>query len=71
MSVQLILMGVIRIVTIVMVHSLVLVIMDTGSMLITRHVMVSGHFQYFGNWLYKEFAQLAVYVYLYSSFKKN
>ena len=49
MSVQLILMGVIIIATIVMAHSLALVIMDTVSMLITRHVMVSGYVQCFGN----------------------
>ena len=43
MSVQLILMGVIRIATIVLARSFVLVIMDTGSMLMARHVMVSEY----------------------------
>ena len=41
MSVQLILMGVIRIATIVLARSFALVIMDTGSMLMARLVMVS------------------------------
>ena len=50
MSVQLILMGVITIATIVLARSFVLVIMDRGSMFMTRHVMVSEHVQCFGNW---------------------
>ena len=50
MSVQLILMRVITIVIIVMVHSLVLVIMDTVSMLMAKHVMVS-EYKKFGNWV--------------------
>ena len=49
MSVQLIFMGVITIATVVMVHSFVLVIMDTVSMLMGRHVMVS-EYKKFGNW---------------------
>ena len=43
MSVQLILMGVIRIATIVLARSFALVIRDTGSMLMARHVMVSEY----------------------------
>ena len=62
MSVQLILMGVIRIATIVLARSFALVIMDTGSMLMARHVMVSGHVQCFGNWwcMYKSLLTLLI-----------